>query len=176
MLWRTERADEPQQPVSEIVSAKYLSRAVMIHLGLNVTASASGMWPGRSPDVIRHLGTIMAGAKATNLPIEIRIEATNIKSYSFSLPDRNNLIALWTDGVAVDDDPGVKATLILPGFSDQWVMGIDVLHGFQQQMITDTEGENLVIRNLMVKDYPIILRIAPTRYVFLPVVVKGYAR
>ncbi len=35
----------------------------------------------------------------------------------------------------------------------------DVLNGFEQQMITSTEDGNLVIRNLLVKDYPIILHL-----------------
>ena len=88
-------------------------------------------------------------------------EATNIRSYSFYLPNGDKLLALWTDGIAVDDDPGVEATLTLSGFSAQKVAGIDVLHGFEQQMMIDVVDGNLVIRNLLVKDYPIIFRIKP---------------
>jgi hypothetical protein len=82
-------------------------------------------------------------------------------SYSFSLPNGDQLVALWTDGVAVEEDPGVPATLTLPGFSAQKVVGIDVLNGFEQQIITSMEDGNVVIRNLLVKDYPIILRLTP---------------
>jgi len=77
------------------------------------------------------------------------------------LPNGDKLLALWTDGIAVDDDPGVEATLTLSGFSAQKVAGIDVLHGFEQQMMIDVVDGNLVIRNLLVKDYPIIFRIKP---------------
>ncbi len=73
--------------------------------------------------------------------------------------ERDELLALWTDGVAVDNDPGIEATLTFPGFSAQKVVGIDVLHGFEQQIITSTEDGSLVISNLLVKDYPIILRL-----------------
>ena len=62
MLWRTERAEEPQQPVSAMVSAKYLARAILTHLGLDVTASVSGMFPGECRHFVRRLCTIMAGA------------------------------------------------------------------------------------------------------------------
>jgi hypothetical protein len=55
-------------------------------------------------------------------------------------------------------------------------MGIDVLHGFEQQMITSEEDGNLVIRDLLVRDYPIILRLSSTMYVFLPIVLKGHSR
>ena len=44
-------------------------------------------------------------------------------------------------------------------FVAQKVIGIDVLHGFEQELIAETENGNLVIRNLLVKDYPIILRL-----------------
>lgn len=66
---------------------------------------------------------------------------------------------MWTNGVAVDDDPGVPATLTFPGTYAQKVIGIDVLHGFEQELIIETENGNLVIRDLLVKDYPIILRL-----------------
>jgi hypothetical protein len=39
------------------------------------------------------------------------------------------------------------------------VKGIDVLYGFEQQLITSSENDNLVLRGLLIKDYPIVLRI-----------------
>ena len=77
------------------------------------------------------------------------------------MPNGDKLVALWTDGVAVDDDSGVNTTVTLPGFSAQRVIGIDVLNGFEQELITSTEDGNLVIVNLLAKDYPIILRFTP---------------
>jgi hypothetical protein len=67
---------------------------------------------------------------------------------------------------AVDDDPGVEVTLTLPGFSAQKVLVIDVLNGFERELVSSTEGGNLIISNLLVKDYPIILCLTPQ--VFLP--------
>jgi len=162
--WRTPRNPHPHEPsiYSETVAAKYYARGIVMHLGMDFTvgmAETSHELQLPKMRVIRNLCTIMAGAESTSLPIEIQSEATNIKSYSFSLSNGDHLIALWTDGVAVDEDPGVKATLIAHGFSPQKVMGIDVLNGFEQQLVTSTEEGNLVIRNLLVKDYPIIIRL-----------------
>jgi len=98
----------------------------------------------------------MAGAKPINLPIEIQSEAENIKSYSFSLTNGDKLIALWTDGIAVDNDTGVNADLIFDGFNNKEVIGIDTLNGYQQSIIIN---ENK-IENLIVRDYPLIIRIA----------------
>lgn len=164
MIWRTPLEPHETEPYgfTDITGAKYYARAIIIHRGLNITTGLAvvyGKERQRSYSVIRNLCTVMAGAEPTSLAIEIQSKATNIRSYSFSLPNGDQLISLWTDGVAVEYDPGVKATLILHGFSAQKVMGIDILNSFEQQMITDIEDGNLVIRNLLVKDYPIILRL-----------------
>jgi hypothetical protein len=82
------------------------------------------------------------------------------------------LVALWTDGVAVNDDPGILATLTFPGITEHTATGIDVFHGLKQQMVISEESGNLVIRDVLVKDYPVILRFTPTRSLFLPIVLK----
>ena len=154
----------PNEPCiyTETVAAKYYARSIVMHLGMDVTVGLAGISSSRTVSfpTIRNLCTVMAGAEPISLPIEIQSEATNIRSYSFSLPNGDHLVALWTDGVAVDEDPGVKANLTFQGFTAQDVMGIDVLNGFQQPIITSNENGNLTIQNLIVRDYPLILAIA----------------
>jgi len=138
-----------------------------MQLGLDVGVGVQGLtsWEYHVRwiyETIRNLSTVMAGARPDNLAVEIESAATNIMSYGFTLPNSDTLFALWTDGAAVDDDPGVRTTLTFPGLSASKVIGIDVLHGFEQELITETGNGNLVIRNLLVKDYPIILRISST--------------
>ena len=159
MLWRTGRAEEPQQPVSAIVSAKYLARAILTNLGLDVTASVSGMFPGECPHFVRRLCTVMAGAVPINLPLEIESDAANLVHYGFSLPNGDQLLALWTNGAAVDDDPGVQANLLLRGHSVNSVVGVDIRNGMEHEILTSAQNGDLVIRNLLVKDYPIILHL-----------------
>ena len=79
----------------------------------------------------------------------------SIRSYGFSLSNGDRLVALWTDGVAVDDDPGVKANLTFSGFSSKEIIGIDILNNYTQPLIT--EGDS--IKDLIVRDYPLILHI-----------------
>ncbi len=97
----------------------------------------------------------------TSNSIETQNTTTNIRNYSFSLPDGSQLVALWTDGVAVDEDPGINATVTIHDVAAHKVMGIDVLHSFEQPPIVTMEGDDLVIRGLLVKDYPIFLRLIP---------------
>lgn len=166
MCWFTLNDDiDPNSPwiYSDLESAKYYARSIVMHLGMGFVATP-GATHADQPDlpkskVIQNLCTVMSGTEPTYLAVDIDSEATNIVSYSFGLSNGDRLFALWTDGVAVDDDPGVAATLTLHGVSAKEVLAIDVLNGFEQQLIISTESGNLVINNLLIKDYPIILRI-----------------
>jgi hypothetical protein len=168
MLWRTPSEPHESEPdgFTDVSGAKYYARAIIIHLGLDVTTGVALVGEDirpRSHSVIRALCTVMAGAAAADLPVVIESEAINIKHYVFALPNGDKLLALWTDGAAVEEDPGITTTLTLPGLSDQRMTGIDVLNGIQQEMIIEVENDSLVIRNLMVKDYPIIISSSSTQ-------------
>jgi parallel beta-helix repeat protein len=160
---------------SEAEAAKYYLRGIVSNLGMGVRVTQHSIDPG-DPMIhtsVQNLCTVMAGNEPASLPIQIQSTVTNTVSYTFSLPNSAQLIALYTDGIAVDDDPGVPATLTIPGFTGYEVTGIDVSHGFQQQLITSDEDGNLVIHGLLVKDYPIILRLYQPKYLFFPGIMKG---
>lgn len=146
--------------VSEKVAAKYYARAIVMHLGLDFTVTAAPK-DGVIASVVGSLCTVMETARPESLELEIQSQAANVRTYTFSLPGGNRLIALWTDGTGVDDDPGVQATLRLPGSSFQRVVGVDIVNRFEQDLITEAIGGGLIIRNMRVKDYPIILRLLP---------------
>ena len=46
-------------------------------------------------------------------------------------------------------------------------------HGFEQPLATGEEEVDLVIHDLLVKDYPILLRVTPAKRAYLPVVLRG---
>lgn len=169
LVWRTVENPLPSEPwtYSEIGASKYYARGIVTQLGLDLITGTTQpgfndlFSPGRDiGKVIQNLSTIMAGAEPLIQPIEIQSEVTNIVHYFFTFSNGDRYVAIWTDGVAVDDDPGVPATLTIPNISAGEVTGIDVLHGFEQELITSTENGNLVIQDLLVKDYPLILRLS----------------
>ena len=154
--------DQPWEGHTEIQSAKYYARGIVMHLGLDAGVGSSVQRSTRAYSASTNLYTILAGSEPINLGLEIESEATNIVSYGFTHPNGDTLFALWTDGAAVDNDPGVKTTLTFPGVSASRVTGIDVLDGFdgfEQELIVETGSGDLIIRNLLVKDYPIIVRL-----------------
>ncbi|MFC1656586.1 hypothetical protein ACFL14_01290 [Patescibacteria group bacterium] len=168
LVWRTSINSLESEPwtYTETTAAKYYARGIVTQLGMDVTTGFTELEFDRLQSikkvmgkVIHNLATIMAGAEPIELEIEIETEAEKIRSYSFSLTNRDKLIAIWTDGVAVDDDSGVSADLTFDGLSGKEVVAVDVLNGYQQSITTSNKNGNLVIENLIIRDYPLILKI-----------------
>jgi hypothetical protein len=164
MQWRTPDIPHPVdlRRYTDIVASKYYARAIVMNLGLDVTAgiTAEILEIPVNRETVRNLGSVMAGARVMDLPITVQSEYSDIESYSFSLPNGEALIALWTDGVAVDDDPGVKSSLVLQGCTGRTATGIDVLYGFEQGLASGKENGDLVIDGFLLKDYPIFIRLS----------------
>lgn len=164
MLWRTPDMPHVSEPdgFTDISGAKYYARAIIIHSGLDVAAGLAIVQEDdrpRSNSAIRYLCNILAGAQPVELPIMIESEANPIKHYGFSLSNGDFLVAVWVDDAAVDVDPGIASIITIPGFSDWKAMGMDVLNGFEQELITRHENGNLIIGELLIKDYPLVIRL-----------------
>jgi len=155
------RADWPMAYSSESKAAKYLARGLVLNLGLDVAAAQGGHYVYQVPliRVISNVCTVMAGHEAIQMPVEIDIDYDPIAYYGFRFPDGDRMLAIWTDGVAQDHDPGVAATITFSGLVVEKVVGIDVLHDFEQELIFEVVDESTVVRDLLVKDYPILLRL-----------------
>lgn len=114
---------------------------------------------------IQNLSTIMAGASPTELTVEIDNKAPLVANYNFELSNGDRLVGIWSDGIAVEGHPGVNSTVVISDLSAEKVIGIDVISGIEQELVFSNENGNLVIRDLLIKDYPMFLRI---RNVMLP--------
>ena len=153
----------PGDPLySNIVSAKYHARGIVTQLGLGLNTQVTGNSSVRPNmySAIKNIATLMAGNRPLDLPMEIQSTATFVKSYGFSMPDGNIVLAIWNDGVAIDSDAGIPSTIIISDLAGWTATGIDVLHGYEQQLITRSENGDLVIENFLIKDYPIIIRLS----------------
>jgi hypothetical protein len=150
---------------SDTVSGKYTARGIVMHLGMDVTAGiASALifdsrWES-TPSIVQNLSATMAGATVTSFPVEIDTEAGNAVSYTFLLSNDDKLIAIWNDGLAVKDDPGVASVLTFSSYSGWKAVGIEVLNGFEQELVTGGENGDLVIRDFLIKDYPSFIRLS----------------
>lgn len=165
ITWRTPETAVADQPWPNVYSeegvAKYLARGIVMHLGMDVAVTQNGHDPDSFGYLIRNLCASLAGARVSDLPVAVQSDADYIKSYGFILLSGERLLAIWNDGVAVDNDPGTPATVAVPGFAGWHVTGIDVIQGFEQELISTDENGDLVIRDFLLKDYPILIRLAP---------------
>lgn len=161
MGWPTAETAVEDQPwvYSPTEAAKYYTRGVIMHLGMGILTEPGAMTAAFVPSyaAVRNLSTIMAGATPGDVAWEIEGSVEALRSYSFSLPSGEKLIALWLDGPAEDHDPGVPATVAISEPGARSAVGIDVLHGFQQPLRAEEQGGDLIIQDLLVKDYPILL-------------------
>jgi hypothetical protein len=170
MLWRTPLNAGAGQPwvYTPITAAKYLLRAIVMNRGLGVWAGIDtptdnlGIRGGSTiPSFFQtgpRLTTIMDGAQPAPLSFTIDGATEDIASYGFSLPNGDALLALWTDDTAVDRYVGVTADLTLAVTADA-AIGVDASGGFQQDLTISQAGGRLVVEDLVVRDYPIFLRL-----------------
>jgi len=150
----------------DTVAAKYLARGVVMHLGMDVAVGVgSGLvfdqkWVS-IPSAVRSLSTVMAGHEAIDMPVEIATEHDGPVCYcSFRYTNGDRMLAVWTDGVAQSEDHGVPATITFPDLVAEAVTGINVLYGFEQELVFEVDGEDTIVRDLLVKDYPILIRLS----------------
>jgi hypothetical protein len=133
-----------------------------IYLALAEGTSRTGLSSQRRIhfNTIRNIANVFSGVYAEDFAVEVQTESQNFKAFTFAGVDGSRLIAIWTDGIAVNDDTGIPSIIVLPGFSGWNATGIDILNGFEQKLISNNENGNLVFHDLLIKDYPIIIRLS----------------
>jgi hypothetical protein len=162
MMWTTvdEENWDNGPPSSQIIAAKYYVRTITEHRGLGVNVTINTFFQVPFVEPIHNICESLAGAEPSHLGLSVEIsEDTNIRHYTFSLADDDKLIALWTNNIAVEEDFGFETRVTIPGISANKVIGIDVLYGFEQELNFGMVNGDLVIRNLLVRDYPLIIKL-----------------
>ncbi|MFC2077480.1 hypothetical protein ACFLTM_01550 [Candidatus Bipolaricaulota bacterium] len=151
---------------SPTASAKYYAHGILLHLGMNVVAEIiEDLGNQVAQNTLANLCTVMAGHEAIDMPVEIDIETDGPVAYcAFRYPSGDRMLAVWTDGIAQDEDLGVLATVTFPGLTAVSITGVDVLHGFEQELVYEIDGESAIVRDLLVKDYPILIRLSDVTF------------
>ena len=151
--WSMQPSGGQSGEFSLLETIKYLLRAVIMHRGMDIDIGI-----GEGYFITRRLSTLMAGVEPAELTVEIESAADNIMSYTFSTPEGDRLLALWTNGIAVDNDPGVEATITFQKIPASEVVCIDLLNNLEQELIFEMVDGNHMVSNLVVKDYPLIIK------------------
>ena len=144
-------------------AVKYTIRNIVMFLGMEDFITGLALDDDLSlPMVenwIQNVSTVMAGATPAELTVEIESQAALIANYNFVLSNDDRLVAIWSDSIAVENDPGLNSTVAINGLSAEKVIGIDMLTGIEQELIFSIEDGKLIIRDLLIRDYPIILQL-----------------
>lgn len=156
--------------VSDRTAGKYYSREIVHHLGEDVSAGII-MNGDTQVQVMQHLGTLMAGAQAVSVPVSI-VGPSSVVSYTFTLSNGDRLVAIWNNVDIVEKDAATSTTLTSPDSSQYTPYGIDVLTGVQQRLVASIEQDDLVIKKLLVRDYPLLVRLAARSEACLPIVTR----
>jgi len=167
MVWRTPTDLVPTELpfYTDLEAAKYAARAITLHTGLGSKAASNQlMMPSEIKlvpryYVIKNLATALSGASPVTFPVRMEIAATPVLYCCFSNVDGDRLLAIWIDESAQDEHAGVPATIVLPNMTAGAAIGQDVLHGFEQELVIEADGEDTTISGLFIKDYPIIVRL-----------------
>jgi len=144
-------------------AAKYYARGTLTNLGIGFDVGFAELSSTRETvfSTVKHLCLALGGTEAVRINPLIDIDYDGPVAYcAFRYPNGDRILAVWTDGIAQDEDPGVPATITFPGLTAETVTGIDVLHGFKQELAFEIDGDDTIIRDLLVKDYPILIRLS----------------
>ena len=168
--WLTPDQSSPYQEwpnrYSEIQCSKYFARGIVTNLGLLDFTSVILL--NRKPliyDTVQNLCTALSGNESIDMLVEVDIETDSpVAHCAFRYPNGDRMLAIWTDGVAQNEDSSAPATITLLGLTAGTVTGIDVLHGFEQELVFEVNGEDTIVRDLLVKDYPILIRLSDVTF------------
>lgn len=171
---------------SEVEKAKDTARIFMMNLGLSAISFWCNTWLDQPVDggllrntfssdpispsqpqvlyyALRTLCTIMDSAKPTELEVGFSNKSREFDNYNFALPDNGLLVAVWLPDKSVDKHPGVRTDVVVKKVNAGRVVGIDTLNGFEQELGFKEEGDQLVIPNLLIRDYPMVLRLSDVK-------------
>ncbi len=171
-----------EQAVSEMVKAKVLARAVVMHLGLGVHAFWNETWNTQITHwdvgllrntfsqnplhpvscqpayyLLRTLCTAMEGARPAQVHVQVRARE-EIELYGFKQGARYALVALSLAGRSTDEGRRAMADLTFTRLKAKRVVAIDSLNGTEQELRSQVCNGGTAVIGVLVPDYPILVR------------------
>ena len=172
--------------VSELTKAKYLARMIFIHSGLDVPVFWNETWNNQhiyrdvgllrntysaEPDsplspqpayyVMRTCCTVLEGLKPADFAVKVTPEISDLELYTFKDAKGQPVVALWAAIREQDDCPEKQIDVTFVDLAEDNIelLGIDILNGYQQLFQFERIDGNLHIPKIMVRDYPLVVRL-----------------
>lgn len=109
--------------------------------------------------VLRSISTVLDGTRPADLNLEFSNKDQKVEYYGFKLANGGLMLGAWLPGKSEDRCPGINSDVIVHAAKCRKVVGIDTLNGVEQELKFKQDGERLVIPGLVIRDYPLMLRL-----------------
>jgi hypothetical protein len=171
---------------SELQKAKYVARLSVLHTALGIGSFFCEVWgnplypldlsllrrafnadpitplqPQAAYYVMRNLATALDGYQPACFEHAETGVPADLEGHAMARPGELAL-ALWLPGPAVDDCAGTPADLRVLGTFAR-VSAYDCLTGLEQDLLNEVVNGSTLVRGLIVKDYPMLVRFAGGR-------------
>ncbi len=110
--------------------------------------------------VLRTLCTVFDGARPVPMAMEFSNKERELECWTFALSNGDRLVSMSLAGNSHDTSPDYLTDIRIPGKSFRRAVGIDVLNGTEQELEASVEGDGTTLRGMLVKDYPVVLRLS----------------
>ncbi len=168
--------------ITEMQKAKYALRLNIRHAGLDMvslwnetfqeqmtywsigltrnTFSADPISPTQPEPVyyvLRTLCTVMDEFQPADFAVQYSA-SDDFESWTFSRRRNEKLVAIWKHGRAKDVSDATPTDMTLVGQNLTKVVGIDLINGREQELDFTQAGNNVVLKGVLVQDFPILAR------------------
>jgi hypothetical protein len=108
--------------------------------------------------ILRTLSTVMDEATPAEVSVQFSPGDPGLEWYTFRKPDGEFMLAVWLKGYAKDDDSQeILTEITFPGGKLSQVRAIDILNGDTQNLAFTCDGENTVLKDIHIKDWPLMI-------------------
>ena len=173
----------PPKTSSETQMAKFLVKSLVGHNGLGMEAGpchphytayshpqalCQTTWgmqtlqpcrPTMAYYMWRTIATVMDDFHPAEFPITFS-DAKRLLAFTFQRGDGERMVAAWLDGPEGDGITEKKSDIAFPAMQGKRARVVDIMNGTEQELDFAVNGSETVVKALMIKDYPVLMRIS----------------
>jgi hypothetical protein len=109
--------------------------------------------------VFRSISTVTDSFRAAEFPVRFSGDK-QFDCYTWLRGDKELLVAAWIPGRTKDGIVEAKSDITLPGVSAKRAFVYDAMNGTEQELNVTLSGNDTVFKGMLIKDYPVFVRIA----------------
>jgi hypothetical protein len=172
----------PPKTSSETQMAKFLVKSLVGHNGLGMEAGpchphytayshaqalCQTTWgmqtlqpcrPTMAYYMWRTIATVMDDFHPAEFPVTFS-DAKRLLAFTFQRADGERMVAAWMDGPEGDGITEKKSDIAFPAMQGKRARVVDIMNGTEQELGFAAEGDGTVLRGMLIKDYPIFVKI-----------------